>query len=70
VDLARVRTNFVVLNLAGTSVDGPTFGALAREHGVFVSVIAPHAARLLTHLDVDDAGLDKAIDVLTKILKG
>jgi threonine aldolase len=64
VDPARVRTNVVLLDLSKSTVDGPALAARARERGVLVSVIAPRAVRLLTHLDVDDAGIDQAIDVL------
>jgi len=70
VDAARVRTNVVPLDLTKSTVDAPTLGALARERGVLVSVLGPRFARLLTHLDVDDAGIDRAIDALTGIFKG
>jgi threonine aldolase len=68
VDAARVRTNIVPLDLTKSVLDAPAFGAAARERGVLVSVLGPKAGRLVTHLDVDDAGIDRAIDVLTGIL--
>ena len=67
VDPERVRTNVVPLDLRKSTVDGAALGAAAREEGVLVSVLGPRFARLLTHLDVDDAGIDRAIDVLTRI---
>jgi threonine aldolase len=70
VDAARVRTNVVPLDLSKSTVDGAALGAAAREQGVLVSVLGPRFARLLTHLDVDDAGIDRAIDVLTRIFAG
>jgi threonine aldolase len=70
VDAARVRTNLVPLDLTKSIVDGPGLGAAARERGVLVSVLAPRLGRLVTHLDVDDAGIDRAIEVLTGILRG
>ncbi|GAA0803354.1 threonine aldolase family protein [Spirilliplanes yamanashiensis] len=63
---AAVRTNIVPLRLP----DAPALGAAAREHGVLISVLGPRTGRLVTHLDVDDAGADHAIDVLTTLLKG
>ena len=65
VDAARVRTNIVLLDLTKSALDAPALGAAARERGVLVSVIGPRVARLVTHLDVDDAGVDRAIEVLT-----
>jgi len=70
VDASRVRTNVVPLDLTKSTVDGAALGALARERGVLVSVLGPRFARLLTHLDVDDAGIERAIDVLTGIFAG
>jgi threonine aldolase len=70
VDASRVRTNVVPLDLTKSTVDGPALGALARERGVLVSVLGPRFARLLTHLDVDDAGIDHAIEVLTGVFAG
>jgi threonine aldolase len=70
VDAARVRTNLVPLDLTKSTVDAPGLAAAARERGVLVSVLAPGIGRLVTHLDVDDAGIDRAIEVLTGILRG
>jgi len=70
VDAARVRTNVVPLDLSKSTVDGARLGAVARERGVLVSVLGPRFARLLTHLDVDDAGIDRAVEVLTGIFAG
>lgn len=69
VDPGDVDTNIVVLDLAG----GPTAAALAgaaREQGVAVSVLGARTARLVTHMDVDDDGIDRAIDVLRGLLSG
>jgi threonine aldolase len=67
VDAARVRTNIVPLDLTRSALDAPSLGVAAREAGVLVSVLGPRVARLVTHMDVDDAGIDTAIDVLTGI---
>jgi len=68
VDAARVVTNIVPLDFTKSTVDAPTLGAAARERGVLVSVLGPRVGRLVTHLDVDDAGIDRAIEVLTGLL--
>jgi threonine aldolase len=68
VDAARVRTNIVPLDLTKAPLDAPAFGAAARAEGVLVSVLGPRVARLVTHLDVDDAGVDRAVEVLPGIL--
>jgi threonine aldolase len=68
VDARRVRTNIVPLDFTKAPIDAPAFGAAARAQGVFVSVLGPRTGRLVTHLDVDDAGIDRAIEVLTALL--
>ena len=40
----------------------------ARAAGVLISVVGPRRVRLVTHLDVDDAGVDRAVDVLGALL--
>ena len=65
VDPAAVETNIVVL-----AVDGaPAVAAAAAARGVAVSVLGPRTVRLVTHLDVDDAGAARAADVLTEVLR-
>jgi threonine aldolase len=68
VDPERVRTNIVLLNLAKSTVEAQALVAGARERGVLVSLMGPTAVRLVTHLDLDDAGVDQAIEVLSALL--
>jgi threonine aldolase len=65
-----VRTNIVALDLRKSTLDAPALGAAAREHGILVSVLGPHTARLVTHLDVDDAAVDRAVAVLPTLFRG
>jgi threonine aldolase len=68
VDPARVRTNLVPLDLSKSALDAPTLAARSAERDVLIAPMLPGLARLVTHLDVDDAGLDRAIDVLSGLL--
>jgi threonine aldolase len=70
VDAARVRSNIVLLDLSKLPIDAPAVGAAARAAGVLVSVLGPRTVRLITHLDVDDADIDRAAEVLTGIFSG
>ncbi|MBA3488937.1 MAG: aminotransferase class I/II-fold pyridoxal phosphate-dependent enzyme [Longispora sp.] len=58
------ETNIVALSVP----DAPDLGRRAQERGVAISVLGPTFARLVTHLDVDDAGIDRAVEVLTSEL--
>jgi len=68
VDTESVQTNIVPLDLSVTSLDSAGLAARCRADGVLVSAVAPRRVRLVTHLDVDDAGVDRAIDVLRSAL--
>jgi threonine aldolase len=67
-DPGRIRTNLVPLDLTKAPLTAPELGARAREAGVLVSVLGPRLGRLVTHLDVDDAGVERAIEVLVPLL--
>src|SRR5690606_11235438 len=67
VDAATVRTNIVLLELTKSTLDAAALAGRAKQAGVLVSVLAPHLCRLITHLDVNDAAIDQAIDVLVSI---
>jgi threonine aldolase len=70
VDAATVRTNVVLLDLSKAALDAPALAAAAAEHGVLLAPMLPRLARLVTHLDVDDAGVDQAVEVLTNLMGG
>jgi threonine aldolase len=57
-------TNIVAL----TVPDARAFAAAAREEGVLVGVVGPNRVRMLTHLDVDDAGIEHAKKVVSGLL--
>ena len=69
VDAQRVRTNIVPLDLTKSALDAHALGAAARAQGVLVSVLGPRTARLVTHLDLDDAGIERAAVVLAEIFR-
>jgi threonine aldolase len=64
VDPASVETNMVVLD----DVEAPVIAEAAKAQGVLVSQVSARRIRLVTHLDVDPAGIDRAADVLAELL--
>jgi threonine aldolase len=63
-DPATVDTNIVVLQVRDAAAAAKT----AAERGVLISALGPQLLRLVTHLDVDDQGVDQAIDVLGPLI--
>ena len=56
------------LQLIRAAVDAPQLAERARAEGVLVSVVGPQRVRLVTHLDVDDAGVRRAAEVVARLL--
>lgn len=69
VDATRVHTNIVPLDLTKSTMDAHAVAESARAHGVLVSVLGPRTGRLVTHLDVDDAGIAHAAAVLRAVFE-
>jgi threonine aldolase len=63
-DPSTVETNMVVLD----DVPAPVIAEAAKAQGVLVSQVSPRRIRLVTHLDVDRAAVDRAADVLSELL--
>ena len=64
VDPESVATNMVVLD----GVNAPLVAEAAKAQGVLVSQVSASRIRLVTHLDVDRAAVDRAADVLTDLV--
>jgi len=63
-DPATVDTNIVVFG----APDAPAFSAALAARGVRIAAIGPQRLRAVTHLDVDDAGIDRALQAATDAL--
>jgi threonine aldolase len=64
VDPATVETNMVVVD----GVAAPAVAEAAKGEGVLVGQVGPRKLRLVTHLDVDRAGVERAADVLSRLI--
>jgi threonine aldolase len=69
VDLERVQTNFVQLNVAALGLDNGTALEAMRGAGVALSpTIHPGILRAVTHLDVDDDDIEHALRAVPEAL--
>ena len=68
VDPSKVVTNIVGLDLSKFGITASDLTVRCREAGLWISALGPHYARLVTHLDFDDAQCDEAIAVLQRTL--
>ena len=65
VNASAVETNIVIFDVS----DAPTFIARLKGEGVLAAGVSPTAVRLVTHLDVGDAEIERAIDALGRAAK-
>jgi threonine aldolase len=69
VDLDRVQTNFVQIDVSALGLGAPQALAALADAGVLLSgTVRPGVIRALTHLDIDDADVERAIAVVPSAL--
>ena len=68
VDPSKVHTNIVGLDLSKIGITAAELTARCKDAGLWISALGPHYARLVTHLDFDDAQCDEAIEILKRTL--
>ena len=64
IDPATVETNIVVFETS----DAQWVVDELQKHGVLVGALSPHVVRAVTHLDVDRAGIDRAVAAFRQVL--
>jgi threonine aldolase len=65
-DPSAVETNIVVVD----GVNAPKVAEAAKAQDVLVGQVGASKLRLVTHLDVDRAGVDRAVEVLGPLIAG
>jgi threonine aldolase len=68
IDPNTVETNIVGLDLSALPITAAEFAARTKEAGLWISALGPKYARLVTHLDFDDAQCAQAIEILKRAL--
>ncbi len=67
VDLNRVETNMVVVDGRAFSFSLDELVDCLNKAGIIISTLGPHMIRLVTHRDVDDADVDRLLNVLDEL---
>jgi threonine aldolase len=65
-DATTVETNIVIFGVA----DAPAFSAGLAERGVRIAAVGPRHLRAVTHLDVDDDGIERALAAAGELTAG
>ncbi len=65
----EVETNILIFNLAGTGLPSAEISARLKERGILANGIDPTTMRMVTHYDVDDAGIARALDAFREVVR-
>jgi len=68
IDPTTVETNIVGLDLSSMPFSAAELASRCREKGLWISALGPNFARLVTHMDFDDAQCDQSIEILKSAL--
>lgn len=67
VDLVRVQTNMVVLNVTGLIADETAFCSKLKEKGILAGSVGKGKVRLVTHQGIERADVEKALDIIRDV---
>jgi threonine aldolase len=67
IDVEAVQTNIVLVDIARPGLSALALQATLAEHGVLVTVFGPRRIRLVTHLNIDDDDLGRAISIFKQL---
>ena len=69
VDMKRVQTNIVLVDVAGTGLSAVEFVEEARKHGVLIFDFGRDCVRFVTHYGITAADIDETVERLAKMLR-
>jgi threonine aldolase len=69
IDVSSVETNLVYFDVAGTGRSAAEWCAALLQRGVRMGAMGTHAVRAVTHLDVDAAGIERALAAASAIAR-
>ena len=59
----------MVFDVSGTGLDATEISAQLKERGMLANAISPQAMRMVTHYDVSEAGIERAVAAMDQIVQ-
>jgi threonine aldolase len=69
IDPAKIVTNILFLDVSGTGLTSYEISKRLATQGVLANGTTPEIMRMVTHLDVDRAGCERALKVLREVVR-
>ena len=63
VDLGKVQTNIVIVDVAGTGLPASSFSEMLKRQGVLMNPVGPDRLRAVTHCDVTNEDCERAAGI-------
>lgn len=67
IDPAKVQTNILICDIAGTGMNAGELSRMLAERGILANGVGPQLIRFVTHLDVSREQCAQALDVIASI---
>lgn len=67
IDPAKVRSNIVIFDCSAIGKTAVELCEALYQRGIWAQDTAPYSVRLVTHVDVDRAGIERALVVLNEV---
>ncbi len=65
----EVQTNILVFDVSGTGLASTVLAERLKERGVLAGAIDPQTMRMVTHFDVNDEGIDRALRAFEQVVR-
>ncbi len=69
IDAAKVETNIMVCDISSSGMNSVEFSRRLAEHNILANGVGPTAMRFVTHMDVDRAGCERALQIIEEICR-
>jgi threonine aldolase len=67
IDAAKVRTNIVIFDCSGSGKTAVELCEALHRRGIWAQDTAPYSVRMVTHVDVDREGIERALVALQDV---
>jgi threonine aldolase len=68
IDPKTVKTNIVIFDCQKTGMDAVQLCEALKPHGIWALDTAPYSVRFVTHCDVDEHGIERALQILRAVV--
>ena len=69
IDLKSVQTNILIVDISGTGIVATEFARKLAEYGLLIGSVNNEIVRFVTHMDVDRAACERAVEIVQEVLK-